>query len=229
MIADDISYSDDPVFSDGLLATAVNAVATSTSLPGHPAVYCSSAGNEGDNGYVNTYSNLTDKFVRGTGNHGNLNLAQVDPALTAGGWHNWNPNGGKEPATTVIVPGAPSAYNLFLQWDDAFDEAHGITTSFNFLVFDSAGNYHPELSGTSDAFSIEEAYQQTGNLVLGTSYQIAITRPRKRIRLLLLRRLRTSSASRPSWTGLEISRANTPMRSSECPNDVWSRGGERCN
>ena len=52
VIADDISYSDDPVFSDGLLATAVNAVATSTSLPGHPAVYCSSAGNEGDNGYV---------------------------------------------------------------------------------------------------------------------------------------------------------------------------------
>lgn len=179
VIADDISYSDDPVFSDGLLATAVNTVATSTSLPGHPAVYCSSAGNEGDNGYVNTYSNLTDKFVRGTGNHGNLNLAQVDPALTAGGWHNWNPNGGKEPSTIIIVPGAPSAYNLFLQWDDAFDEAHGLTNSFNILVFDSAGNYHPELSGTSDAFSIQEAYQQTGNLVLGTSYQIAITRTTK--------------------------------------------------
>ena len=179
VIADDISYSDDPVFSDGLLATAVNTVATSTSLPGHPAVYCSSAGNEGDNGYVNTYSNLTDKFVRGTGNHGNLNLGQVDPALTAGGWHNWNPNGGKEPSTTIIVPGAPSAYNLFLQWDDAFDEAHGLTNSFNILVFDSAGNYHPELSGTSDAFSIQEAYQQTGNLVLGTSYQIAITRTTK--------------------------------------------------
>jgi hypothetical protein len=179
VIADDISYSDDPVFSDGLLATAVNTVATSTTLPGHPAVYCSSAGNEGDNGYVNPYSNLTDKFVRMTGNHGNLNLAQVDPALTAGGWHNWNTVGGKEPSTTIIVPGAPSAYNLFLQWDDAFDEAHGITTSFNFLVFDSAGNYHPELSGTSDAFSIQEAYQQTGNLVLGTSYQIAITRTTK--------------------------------------------------
>jgi hypothetical protein len=180
VIVDDISYSDDPVFSDGFLAQAVNTVATSTSLPGHPAVYCSSAGNEGDNGYVNTYSNLSDSFVRATGNHGNLNLALVDPALTAGGWHNWNPNGGKEPSTTVIVPGAPSSYTLFLQWDDAFDEAHGITTSFNILVFDSAGNYHPELSGTSDAFSIQEAYQQTNSLVLGTSYQIAITRTTKK-------------------------------------------------
>jgi hypothetical protein len=184
VIVDDISYSDDPVFSDGLLAQAVNTAASSTTLPGHPAVYCSSAGNEGDNGYVNPYSNLTDKFVRATGNHGNLNLAQVDPALTAGGWHNWNQNGGKEPSTTIIVPGAPSPYALFLQWDDAFDEAHGITTSFNILVFDSAGNYHPELSGTSDAFSIQEAYQQTGNLtsnlLLGTTYQIAITRTTKK-------------------------------------------------
>jgi hypothetical protein len=47
-------------------------------------------------------------------------------------------------------------------------------------VFDSAGNYHPELSGTSDAFSIQEAYQQTGNLLLGTTYQIAITRTKKK-------------------------------------------------
>ena len=70
VIVDDISYSDDPVFSDGFLAQAVNTVATSTSLPGHKAVYCSSAGNEGDNGYVNTYSNLSDSFVRAAGNHG---------------------------------------------------------------------------------------------------------------------------------------------------------------
>jgi hypothetical protein len=180
VIVDDISYSDDPVFSDGLLAQAVNTVALSTSLPSHPAVYCSSAGNEGDNGYISTYRDLSDKFVRTAGNHGNLKLEQVEPALTAGGWHNWNPNGGKEPVTTVTVPGAPSPYNLFLQWDDAFFEDHGITTDFNILIFDQDGNYHPELSGTSDAFSIEEAYQQTGNLLLGTSYQIAITQTKKK-------------------------------------------------
>src|ERR1700747_2287186 len=176
VIVDDVSVSDDPVFSDGFLAQAVNTVASSTSLPGHPVVYCSSAGNQGANGYVNPYSNLSDNFVRAAGNHGNLNLAQVDPALTAGGWHNWNPNGGKEPSTTIIVPGAPSPYNLFLQWDNAFDEADGITTNFNILVFDSAGNYHPELSGTSDAFSIQEAYQQTGNWLLRKTYHIASTR-----------------------------------------------------
>ncbi len=188
VIVDDISYSDDPVFSDGLLAQAVNTVATSTSLPGHPAVYCSSAGNEGDNGYVSTYRDLSDNFVRASSNHGNLKLNVTDPkapnylnpALTAGGWHNWNPNGGTEPMTTLVVPGVPSTYNLFLQWDDAFDQAHGITTDFNILVFDAAGNYHPELSGTSNAFTIQQAYQQTGNLLLGTSYQVAITRTKKK-------------------------------------------------
>ena len=185
MIVDDIGYSDDPVFSDGLLAQAVNTVAFSTSAPGQTAVYCSSAGNEGANGYISTYRDLTDKFVRAAGNHGNLKLGQVPAALTAGGWHNWNPNGRKEPVTTFDVPPAqPSfagfTYMFFLQWDDVFFQDHGITTNFNILVFDKNGNYHPELSGTSDAFSILEAYQQTGNLVLGTTYQMAITRTKKR-------------------------------------------------
>jgi hypothetical protein len=185
VIVDDVSYSDDLVFSVGLLSEAVNTVATSTALPGHPDVYCSSAGNEGDNGYISPFRDLTDKSVRAAGNHGNLKLEQVGSALTAGGCHNWNPNGGKEPVTTLTVPPAdPSlaglTYNFFLQWDDAFDLLHGITTNFNILVFDQEGNYHPELSGTSDAFSIQEAYQQTGNLVLGTTYQVAITRTTKK-------------------------------------------------
>jgi Subtilase family len=183
VIVDDIGYSDDPVFSDGLLAQAVNTVATSTALPGHPAVYCSSAGNEGDNGYINTYRDLTDGFVRRAGNHGNLKLEQVAPNLTAGGWHNWNPYGGNEPVTAIVVPGDPTVfppYSLFLQWDDPFDLADGITTNFNFLVFDQDGNYLPDLSGTSDAFKMQEAYQQTGDLAFGTTYQIAITRSRKR-------------------------------------------------
>ncbi len=185
VIVDDVSYSDDPVFSDGLLAQAVNTVAFSTSAPGHPAVYCSSAGNEGANGYISTYRDLTDNFVRAAGNHGNLKLGKVPAALTAGGWHNWNPNGGKEPVTTFEVPPAdPSfagfTYNFFLQWDDVFFQDHGITTNFNILIFDKNGNYRPELSGTSDAFTILEAYQQTGNLVLGKTYQIAITRTTKK-------------------------------------------------
>ena len=174
VIDDDVGYSDEPVFSDGYVAQAVNTVVTSTTIPGKPVIYTSSAGNEGNNGYRSSYRNLSDAAVR-AGNHGNLNLSNVPSSLTAGGWHNWNPNGGFEPSTTVMAPGSNFAYMLFLQWDDPFFEDHGITTNYNFLVFDADGNYHPELSGTSNAFTTTEAYQQTGNLSLGTTYQIAIT------------------------------------------------------
>ena len=177
VIDDDVGWSDEGVFSDTYVAQAVNTVVTSTTIPGKRVIYTSSAGNEGNNGYRNPYRNLSDASVR-AGNHGNLNLTNVPSSLTAGGWHNWNPNGGFEPSTAVMAPGPTSyPYGLALQWDDPFDEEHGITTNYNFLVFDADGNYHPELSGTTNTFvPTQEPYQQTGNLYLGTTYQIAITK-----------------------------------------------------
>jgi hypothetical protein len=159
-------------------------VVNSQTLPGKRVIYASSAGNAGNNGYRNYYRNLSDQTVRRAGNHGNLKLVNdpsspnfLDPALTAGGWYNWNPNGGFEPVTTVSAPGPSSfQYDLFLQWDDLFDEDSGITANYNFLVFDQDGNYLAALSGTSDAFVIQQPIQSIGNLNLGTNYQIAITK-----------------------------------------------------
>ncbi len=183
VITDDVGYFDEPVFSDGLVSQAVNAVATSTTLPGHPVTYTSSAGNDGNNAYRSEYRNLSDATVRKAGNHGNLKLISdptspnyLDPSLTAGGWFNWNVNGGSEPSTVVGAPGPSSyGYAIFMQWDDLFDQDHGITTNYNFLVFDQDGNYLPYLSSTTSAFSIQEPIQAIGYLALGTNYQIAIT------------------------------------------------------
>ncbi len=189
VIVDDITYFDDPVFSDGLLSQAVEAVSTSTALPGKKVIYASSAGNDGDNGYRSVYRGLSDASVRKAGSHGNLKLDvkdpkashYLDPKLTAGGWHNWNDNPGPaEPVTTVNVPDAPGfPYAIFLQWDDLFDQTHGVTTGLNFLVFDADGNYLPALSSTSDAFSTQQPFQGVGYLIGGTSYQIAITKTTK--------------------------------------------------
>ncbi|MBV8140863.1 MAG: hypothetical protein JOZ60_02320, partial [Verrucomicrobia bacterium] len=181
VILDDVSYPDDPVFSDGYLAQAVDLVASSKDAPGKKAVYCSAAGNAGDNGYRHPFETISDSAVRATGGHGNLKLADVSDSLTAGGWHNWNPNPGPaEPSTDVTNLTDPTGqYQLFLQWDDAFDLDHGITTDFNLLVFDQDGNFLPDLSGTVDAFSMQEAYQQAVGLVNGSTYQIAITRSEK--------------------------------------------------
>jgi hypothetical protein len=188
IIDDDVSYFDEPVFSDGLLAQAVNTVVTNTTLPGKPVIYTSSAGNDGNNGYRSPYRELSDAEVRASGNHGNLQLNvtdknspyYLDPALTAGGWHNWNPNGGFEPYTTVGAPGPTYyGYNIFFQWDDPFDEDHGITSDYNILVFDTDGNYHPELSGTTNAFTTQQPWQYT-SMFLGTTYQIAITKTKQK-------------------------------------------------
>ena len=179
VIDDDVGYYDEPVFSDGMVADAVNTVVTSTTLPGKPVIYTSSAGNDGNNGYRSPYRELSDSFVRKAGNHGNLNLDNVPAALTAGGWHNWNPNGGSEPSTAIEAPGPVEpyyVYAIFLQWDDPFDEDHGITTNYNFLVFDVNGNYVPALSSTTNSFSVQQPIQGIGYLSLGTVYQIAVTK-----------------------------------------------------
>jgi hypothetical protein len=188
VIVDDVGYLDEPVFSDGFVAQAVNTVATSRTLPGKPVAYLSAAGNDGNNGYRSAYRNLPDAEVRQDGNHGNLKLDvtdpkaahYLDPSLTAGGWYNWNRNGGAEPATTLQAPGPTTdQYLIFLQWDDLFDQDHGITTRYNFLVFDAKGNYRADLSSTANSFSIQEPIQAIGYLNLGTQYQIAITRTKQ--------------------------------------------------
>jgi len=133
VIVDDVGYSDEPVFSDGYLAQAVNLAVSSTDAPGKKVVYCSAAGNAGDNGYRHPFEAIPDSKVRATGGHGNLKLGEVNESLTGGGWHNWNPNPGPvEPSTDVTNLTDPTGqYQLYLQWDDAFDLDHGITTDLN--------------------------------------------------------------------------------------------------
>ena len=188
VIVDDAIYLDEPVFSDGLVADAVNTVVNSKTLPGKPVIYTSSAGNDGNNGYRDNYRNLKDEDVRAAGHHGNLNLDVtdpnspnfLDPSLTAGGWYNWNPNGGFEPVTTVGAPGQTSfQYAIFLQWDDLFDQDHGITTNYNFLVFDQDGTYLAALSSATNSFAIQQPIQAIGFLSLGVNYQIAITKTKQ--------------------------------------------------
>ena len=77
----------------------------------------------------------------------------------------------------MTVPGSAGfAYNLFLQWDDPFDEDHGLTTNYNILIFDAAGNFLSAVSGTSNSFRTQQPWQYTGNLGLGVGYQIAFTK-----------------------------------------------------
>jgi subtilase family protein len=116
IVCDDVSYLTEPMFSDGIIAQAVNQVVASG------VTYASSAANNwGTDGYA---SNLrivptgagktaaTNPALAGT----NLDLTGVDPNLYAGGFHNFNPNG-LDVAQTINTSDAAFVF----QWNDPYD------------------------------------------------------------------------------------------------------------
>jgi hypothetical protein len=117
VVCDDVSYLTEPMFSDGIIAQAVNQVVAAG------VTYASSAANNwGTDGYA---SNLrlvptgsgttaaTNSALAGT----NLDLTGIDPALYAGGFHNFNPNGLDVAQTINTSSDAPFVF----QWNDPFD------------------------------------------------------------------------------------------------------------
>ncbi len=119
-ICDDVSYEDEPFFQDGIIARAVNDVAAAG------VSYFSSAGNELPiNSYASDYRNVP--YTGGTTAADcpalvgtNINLANVPPALYAGGFHNFNPNG-LDVAQTVNIPNGNTT-PLAFEWDDPYDQ-----------------------------------------------------------------------------------------------------------
>ncbi len=113
VIVDDIFYFDEPFFQDGIVAQAVDDVAA------NGAAYFSSAGNQSP---TEAYAAPLRRVPFNPANPGaalkntNLKLAEVDPALYAGGFHNFNPDG-QDIAQTVHVGQGDS---VALQWNDGY-------------------------------------------------------------------------------------------------------------
>ena len=115
VICDDVGYSDEPFFEDGLIADAVDDVAAAG------VSYFSSAGNDiGTYDYDSDYRNVPNGpgALDGT----NINLTGVPTNLYQGGFHNFNPNPGQQDvAQTVNVPASGEPATNF-QWDDPFNQ-----------------------------------------------------------------------------------------------------------
>lgn len=149
VIADDVGYSQEPYFSDGVIALAVDQVKADG------VAYFSSAGNENNGNYISTFHPISDANARSK-YAGNLVLGNVDATLTAGGFHNFGTAKQVSIALPVFVP--PGSGFLSLQWDDPF-YGNTPTASYDFLVFDSNGLYHPELSGIDNVYSTSQPVQ----------------------------------------------------------------------
>src|SRR5947209_17453730 len=118
VVCDDVSYLDEPMFQDGIIAQGVIDVVNAGTT------YCSSAANNwGTDGYASVFRPVangtgltaaTNTALAGT----NIDLTGVDPSLYAGGFHNFNPNG-LDVAQTLNTSSDPQA--AVFQWNDPFD------------------------------------------------------------------------------------------------------------
>ncbi len=176
VIVDDVTFPDEPFFSDGPAALAALDAGTNLLLDNRPVVYVSAAGNNGDAAYQADFTPVSDADARAGSGAGNLQLAQVPAQLTAGGFHNFNPKTGK-----VTVGQRVKLYGdaeVSFQWDDPFIPGL-VTNDYNLLVFDADGNYLPKLSGTDNNLATGKPLEIV-DLPLGTgksiTYQFAITR-----------------------------------------------------
>lgn len=186
VIVDDILYTEEPMFSDGIIAQAVDDVVTSSVLAGPKAVYFSSATNYQGGGYESDFRPVADVTARAGLPNQNLKLNQVPSNLTSGGFHNFNPDpAGPVDISQRFVITAETTLEFSFQWNDPFDQTPtppdrpGVTTDYNILVFDADGNYLDSVSGTADNFSTQQAVEDilvenTGDA--DADYQIAITR-----------------------------------------------------
>jgi hypothetical protein len=77
VIVDDVFYTEEPFFSDGMIAQAVDDVATSSVLAGKKCAYFSSAGNQQGGGYFTTFNMVSDGSARLGLPGQNLNLTTV--------------------------------------------------------------------------------------------------------------------------------------------------------
>jgi hypothetical protein len=172
VIDDDVGYSQEPFFSDGVIALAVDQVKADG------VAYFSSAGNDNSGNYSATFNPISDGDARANF-AGNLVLGNVPTELTAGGWHNF----GNSKNVSISLPIFASAgvnHFLVLQWDDPFFDITP-TASYDFLVFDDNGFYHPELSGIDNIYSTGQPVQGVvlpgGNLGLVWFVVIALRGP----------------------------------------------------
>jgi hypothetical protein len=200
IITDDIFFIEEPFFSDGPIAQAIDDVVTSDVLAGKKVVYFSAAGNEGNFAYESNLNLVTP--TAGKNANDNLKFTGVGAppaALYAGGFHNLNPGGATRIAMSVTTD-ANAGPTVVFQWNDPFD-AGGVTTDYNLLVFDENGNYLSAKSGKENNFAIDEPIE-ISDLNPDTTYQFVIAlasaAPPTATRLKLV------SVSGDSLSGLDI-------------------------
>jgi len=164
VLVDDVIYFDEPMFSDGLLAQAVDIVNA------NGVSYFSSAGNQAFSGYDSPLRIVPNSVARSLHNQA-VDLSTIPavdpndglPIDTTGGFHNFNPGFGPPVLSQLITSSNPV---FSFQWDDPFDfvDADGnplVTTDLDLLFFDpDSGQFL--FSVNTDNFALDEPIELFG-------------------------------------------------------------------
>jgi len=111
VIVDDVIYPTEPMFQDGIIAQAVDDVAAAG------ISHFSSAGNRSGSESYDSMVRLVPanaESMAGT----NLDFSGVDPALYAGGFHDFDAGPGRDIAQTIQADGGSL---IVFQWNEPFD------------------------------------------------------------------------------------------------------------
>jgi hypothetical protein len=154
VVVDDVIYFDEPMFSDGILAQAVDAVAADG------GAYFSSAGNNGLEAYEGIYRPTS--FARAqalvAAGKENLKLSQIPADLKPQSFQTFVNRDG---STTLSLKFTTAAVNfLSFQWDEPFFQS-SVKTDFNILVFDQNGNWMDPASTAFPGFYTTDDNTQT--------------------------------------------------------------------
>ena len=178
VIVDDIIYYSEPMFSDGLIAQAADDVVTSTVLAGKPVAYFSSAGNRG-RAYTSHVRIIPDVEARGVIDAADqtVDLSTIPDSIdTRGGFQDFDPGFDNVDISQEITCQS-SACTIDFQWDDPFDIPQGVTSDWNFLVFDTSGKFVADLSMIDNNFSTQQPIEISSTaLAADTRYRIVLAR-----------------------------------------------------
>jgi len=150
VVVDDITYFDEPMFSDGPVSDAIDDVAA------RGVHYFSSAGNAGNQQAWASRVRLLPaaSAVRGT----NLDLTGVDPALYDGGLQDMDPGPGTDVAQDIFL--GENGGIIDLQWNDPVD-VDGAT--FGDPIFEATGEI--TAANPAPSFAFTPSADQVGKTV----------------------------------------------------------------
>ena len=240
VICDDVGYYDEPMFSDGVVAQAIDQVATQNNVS-----YFSSAGNDGSSGYVATYSpqtnNTTNQGLLASEGGISATVYATIPLAERNAiesFHSFGTNAAGNPILVQKVKQPKtnnSSYSatIIFQWSDPFNVGK-VSTDYDILTFSIAANgtvtYQPTLSGTGANGGTGGTDQPieipTAALKAGTQYEFVIVRTNRTPNTGVT----ANQASRIRW--VVESDASQVIADFVGPNNVESYGhncAENCN